>query len=65
MNGALDLNRVARTGGILLISLVGLIHLVTVPEHFKAAPYIGWSFLVLILGAGLAAVGIEQYARWG
>ena len=48
-----------------MISLIALIHLVTAPEHFKHAPWIGWSFLVLILGAGVSAVGIEQETRWG
>ena len=65
MGGIVDLRRAAKVGGILLISLIAMIHLFSSPEHFKHAPWIGWSFLVLVLGAGVSAVGIEQETRWG
>ena len=55
----------SRMGGISLIFLVGMIHLVTAPDHFKAAPWIGWSFLVLVLGTLVAVVGIAQGMGWG
>ena len=60
-----DSLRASRVGGISLIFLVGMIHLVTAPDHFKAAPWIGWSFLVLVLGTLVAAVGIDQGMQWG
>jgi hypothetical protein len=50
----------SRVGGISLIFLVEMIHLITAPDHFKAAPWIGWSFLVLVLGTLVAVVGIAQ-----
>lgn len=59
-----DLSRGSKVGGISLIFLVGMIHLITAQEHLKAAPWIGWAFLVLVLGTLLAVVGIDQGMQW-
>jgi hypothetical protein len=62
---SMDLPRVSKLGGMLLIGLVGLIHLVEAPDHFDDVPYIGWIFLVLVLGTLVSIIGIDQEARWG
>ena len=61
----MDLARASKLGGILLIGLVGLIHLVEAPDHFADVAYIGWIFLVLVLGTLVAIIGIDQEQRWG
>lgn len=58
--------RLVTATGIGLILLVGLTHLWESPEHFKAAGYIGTSFLANFAGSVIAAVGIYRGAStWG
>jgi hypothetical protein len=51
--------------GTALIALVGLIHLLVVPEYFEFATYLGLLFIVNALGAFASAVGISRRAWWG
>jgi hypothetical protein len=63
---ALNLPRITRLAGILLILAVGLIHLVEAPEHFEAAAYLGVAFVVNFAGSLVAAAGIYRGApNWG
>lgn len=43
---ALNLPRLTRAVGIVLILAVGLIHLYLAPMHFEAATYIGVAFVI-------------------
>jgi hypothetical protein len=53
-------------GGISLIVLAGLIHLIEAPEHFEEAPYLGFLFFANFVGAIVAAFGIYRGSRsWG
>ena len=55
-----------RRGGIVLIALTGLIHLVLMPEYWEFALYLGILFLANALGAGVSAYGIYRGERlWG
>ena len=51
--------------GSALIALVGLIHLLVVPEYFGFATYLGLLFILNALGSFASAVGIYQRAWWG
>lgn len=48
-----------------LILVVGLIHLIEMPEYFQAAAYLGMLFFANAAGALVAAWGIVQQAVWG
>ena len=57
--------KVLSWAGAALISIVGLIHLLLVGEHFEAATYLGLMFLANFVGAAVAALGIYLGAyRW-
>ena len=47
------------------IALVGLIHLLVVPEYFEFATYLGLLFILNALGSFASAVGIRRRAWWG
>ena len=51
--------------GMALIAVVGIIHLIEMPEHFEEAAYLGLLFLANGAGAAAAAAGIARDARWG
>ena len=51
--------------GTALIALVGLIHLLVVPEYFGFATYLGLLFILNALGALASAVGIYLRTWWG
>ena len=51
--------------GTALIALVGLIHLLVVPEYFEFATYLGLLFILNALGSFASAVGIYRQAWWG
>src|SRR5215204_2970480 len=51
--------------GISVIVIVGLIHLVGVPEDLEEAPYQGFLFLANFFGAVVAAIGIYRGRSWG
>jgi len=51
--------------GISSITVVGLIHLVEVPEGLEEATYLGLLFLVNFGGAVTAAAGIYRNHKWG
>ena len=51
--------------GTTLIALVGVIHLLVVPEYFEFATYLGLLFILNALGAFASAVGIYRRAWWG
>jgi len=52
-------------GGISLIVVVGLIHLINSPEDLEEGSYTGLLYLADFLGALAAAVGIYRGKRWG
>jgi hypothetical protein len=54
-----------RIAGIVLISLVGLIHLLVTPEYFGFAAYLGLLIFANFAGSVVAAVGIYQERAWG
>src|SRR5215208_6781004 len=47
-----------------LIALVGLIHLLVVPEYFEFATYLGLLFILNALGSFASAGGIYWRAWW-
>ncbi|HEU4792541.1 MAG TPA: hypothetical protein VFS96_02685 [Nitrolancea sp.] len=52
--------------GITLIAATGLIHLIEAPEYFEFATYLGVAFLLNVVGALVAAVGIyRNRIGWG
>ncbi len=59
-----SLGKVARMG-VWTIALIGVIHLLVIPEYFAEAAYVGLLFLANALGAALSAYGIRQRAGWG
>jgi uncharacterized membrane protein YfcA len=52
-------------GGILLVAVVGLIHLIEAPENLEEDTYLGLLFLANFVGAAVAAAGIYWNRRWG
>lgn len=62
----LNMPKVTMLTGILLVALVGLIHLVEAPAHFRAAPHLGALFVINFALSAAAAVGIPRGAGgWG
>ncbi len=57
--------RILKPAAIVLIVVVGLIHLIGAPPHYRWAPYLGVGFVVNFIGALVAAVGIYRDALWG
>ena len=58
--------RLTRLAGVALILAVGAIHAIEVPDHFRAAAYLGVLFVVNAAAALVAAVGILRGAKgWG
>ena len=51
--------------GTALITIVGLIHLLVVPEYLEIATYLGVAMLVNFFGSIAAAFGIYRGERWG
>lgn len=63
---ALNLPRLTRGVGILLILAIGAIHLYLTPRHFEAATYIGVAFVANFVASLVAALGISYGAKnWG
>jgi hypothetical protein len=63
---ALNLPRLTRAAGIVLILAVGLIHLYLAPVHFEAATYLGVAFVINFVASLVAALGIYRGApNWG
>lgn len=63
---ALNLPRLTRVVGILLILAIGAIHLYLAPRHFEAATYIGVAFVANFVASLMAALGIWAGAKnWG
>jgi hypothetical protein len=59
-------SKILTWAGAYTISFIGLIHLLAAPDHFQAAPYLGWLFLANFVGAAMAAIGISWGTRkWG
>jgi hypothetical protein len=58
-------HRILRLAAIALIVVVGLIHLIGAPQHYRAATYVGVGFVANFIGALVAAVGIYRDAMWG
>jgi hypothetical protein len=54
-----------RIAGVVLISLVGLIHLLVTPEYYGFAAYLGMLMIANFAGSMLSAVGIYQGREWG
>jgi hypothetical protein len=57
--------RILKLAAIVLIVVVGLIHLIGAPQHYRVAPYIGVGFVANFIGALVAAIGIYRDALWG
>lgn len=62
---ALDSPRKVTRAGVWLIALIGVIHLLVIPEYFSEAAYVGLLFLANGIGAGVSAYGIRRGAGWG
>lgn len=54
-----------RWAGVGLILATGLVHLVEAPEYYAEVKYIGVLFVLSMLGAAVAAVGIHRDESWG
>jgi hypothetical protein len=54
-----DASRKTTLWGTALIALVGLIHLLVVPEYFEFATYLGLLFILNALGSFASAVGLS------
>lgn len=64
--GATRVSDRVRWAGVALIALTGLIHLIESPEYFGFATYLGLAFLVNVVGALVAAIGIyRNRMSWG
>lgn len=48
-----------------MIALVGVIHLVVIPEYLVEAAYVGRMCFAKTVGAGVSACGIRRGAGWG
>ena len=48
-----------------MIALIGLIHLLVVPEYFEFATYLGLLFILNALGSFASAAGIYLRKWWG
>jgi len=58
--------RLTRLAGLVLILVLGAIHLIETPAHFKAAVYLGVLFAMNFAGTLVAATGIFRGAKgWG
>lgn len=57
--------RILKPAAIVLIVVVGLIHLIGASPHYRWAPYLGVGFILNLIGALVAAVGIYRDALWG
>jgi hypothetical protein len=64
-NIAIRVSNTVKLTAILLIVAVGLVHLYGAPPHYRVAPYMGVAFVVNLIGALIAAVGIYRDALWG
>ena len=62
--GLRDLGKL-RIMGVVLISLVGLIHLLVTPEYYGFAAYLGLLMVANFAGSVISAVGIYQGRAWG
>lgn len=65
MHGPLYVSAPFKWTAVTLILIVGLIHLIEMPEYFQIAAYLGVLFLANAAGAFVAAWGIAQQATWG
>ncbi len=54
-----------RIAGVVLMSLVGLIHLLMTPEYYGFAAYLGLLMLANFAGSMVSAVRIYQERVWG
>lgn len=63
--GSVESTQLRTWAGIGLIVATGLIHLVETPEYLGEMPYIGVLFALSVVGALLAAFGIDRGERWG
>ena len=61
----MGVRRMLKAAAIVLIVVVGLVHLVGAPPHYRWAPYLGVGFVVNFVGALVAAAGIYRDALWG
>jgi len=59
------LSRIFLWSGIILISIIGLIHAIDAQDSFKDAVYKGWLFYANGAAAVIAAYGIYHKNSWG
>lgn len=63
---ALNLPRLTRLAGMLLVLAVGAIHLYLAPRHFEMAAYVGVGLVVAAAASLVAVMGILRGApNWG
>jgi hypothetical protein len=64
--GAVGVSDRVKWAGVALIAATGLIHLIESPEYFGFATYLGLAFVLNVVGALVAAVGIyRNRMNWG
>jgi hypothetical protein len=61
----LRIQRMLKLATLIPIVVVGLIHLIGAPQHFRVASYVGLGFVADFMGGFVAAGGICQDALWG
>jgi len=62
---AVDSPRKVARAGVWLIALIGVIHLIVIPEYLSEAAYVGILFLANAVGAAVSAYGIRRGEGWG
>jgi len=60
----MTVRRVPKPAATLLVVVVGLVHLIGAPQHYRAEPYLGVGFVANFIGALVAAVSIYRDALW-
>ncbi len=50
---------------VVVIALIGVVHLLMVPQEYDEVPYMGLLFGLNFIAAVVAAIGIYRQANWG
>ncbi len=61
----IEAGTVQKAVGIALIAASGVIHLIETPEYLEEMRYIGVLFIISVVGALIASIGIARDQRWG
>lgn len=57
--------KIARWLAILLLLETGILHLANAQSQYDKAPYLGYLFMLILLGALIAAFGVVHNQKWG